>query len=89
MQHEYCKIQIPEKYLSAMWLKHHGGEVHAMVMYSVDKEGRLSVDSITAVTSKHRAIIWCEAVYDLITEKAVEHWQLLVIRNNKIINLPV
>ena len=76
MYREYVKMKIPARFLNELWLNYGKGEVHLMVMYSVTNN-KVSVDTITAITSKHKAINWSADLYAHIDQQAAKHWELL------------
>ena len=76
MHHEYIKMKIPARFLNELWLNYGKGEVHLMVMHSVT-DNKVSVDTITAVTSKHKAINWSAELYAHIDQQAAKHYELL------------
>lgn len=66
--HENILVPIPDRFLSSLWLRYaQGRPVSVAVLYSITGD-QISVDCITAVTSKHRAIEWSEDVYAYINE---------------------
>lgn len=75
-QHEYLIVPIPGKFLTSLWLKYAANrQVSVMVMYSIT-DNKVSVDVINAVASKHKAIMWSEAVYGYIDDYVASHHNL-------------
>lgn len=58
-------VPIPERFLSALWLKYGKSVASVAVLFN---SGTGEVITITAVTTKHKAIMWSDAVYDYIND---------------------